>query len=169
MLLSENKILSPFRVAGHRHQLCLQAALEAAQRQCAASGQRLTRLRQRVLELIWQSHEPAKAYDILDSLKNDNMSSAPPTVYRALDFLRQQGLVHKIESQNAYIGCGDPTDAHSGQFFICNDCGTVAEIDDADIRHLLTQQAAYFGFKIGRQMIEIDGCCRECLAAQKSK
>ena len=141
----------------------MHSAIQNAKHQCEASGQRFTRLRQRVLELIWQNHEPVKAYDILDELKNDNASSAPPTVYRTLDFLQEQGLVHKIESLNAYVGCGDPTGKHSGQFFICHDCGVVAEIDDVEIRSVLKAKAEELSFRIDDEMIEIKGSCHECL------
>ena len=162
--MNKNKVISPFKPVAHRHEECLDSAIENAKRQCEASGQRFTRLRQRVLELVWQNHEPVKAYDILDELKHEKASSAPPTVYRALDFLQEQGLVHKIESLNAYIGCGDPTDSHSSQFLICSDCGAVAELGDVDIQNLLDQKAKHFGFKIDQQMVEINGHCQACLA-----
>ncbi len=160
--MRKNKIISPFRPVRHKHQECLQSAIEAAKRLCDASGIRLTPIRQHVLELVWQNHEPVKAYDILDELKQGNSSSAPPTVYRALNFLQEQGLVHKIESLNAYIGCGDPKESHKSQFFICHDCGSVAELDDADIRELIQQKANCFGFKVDDEMVEIKGRCQEC-------
>lgn len=160
--MKKNRILSPFKPATHKHQECLQSAIEAAKQHCDISGQRLTPIRQRVLELVWQSHEPVKAYDVLDELKQGHSSSAPPTVYRALDFLQEQGLVHKIESLNAYVGCGNPEESHTGQFFICHDCGSVAELDDADIRELIQKKANRFGFKIDDEMVEINGHCQEC-------
>lgn len=165
--MNKNKIISPFKPARHEHQECLQAAIQEAKRHCDALGVRLTPIRQRVLELVWQNHEPVKAYDILDELKQVYSSSAPPTVYRALDFLQEQGLVHKIESLNAYIGCGDPKELHKSQFFICHDCGSVAELDDADIRELIQQKANCFGFKIDDEMVEIKGHCQECLNSGK--
>ena len=106
--MSKSKLISPFKPAAHKHQECLQSAIAAAKTHCDAAGIRLTPIRQRVLELVWQNHEPVKAYDILDKLKQAKSSSAPPTVYRALDFLQDEGLVHKIESLNAYVGCGNP-------------------------------------------------------------
>jgi len=160
--VNKNKLISPFKPARHKHQECLQSAITAAKRHCEASGIRLTPLRQRVLELVWQNHEPVKAYDILDELKQDHSSSAPPTVYRALDFLQEEGLVHKIESLNAYVGCGNPKEFHRSQFFICHDCGSVAELDDTDIRDLLQEKAYQFGFKIDDEMVEIKGHCQEC-------
>lgn len=160
--MSKNKLLSPFKPASHKHQKCLQSAISIAKKHCELEGLRLTPIRQRVLELVWQSHEPVKAYDILDELKRTKSSSAPPTVYRALDFLLEEGLVHKIESLNAYVGCGNPEDVHKGQFFICHGCGAVAELDDDDIRDVLQKKAKRFGFKINDEMVEIKGLCQEC-------
>jgi Fur family zinc uptake transcriptional regulator len=165
--MKKNKIINPFKPAKHKHQDCLQAAIKAAKQHCDVLGLRLTPLRQRVLELVWQSHEPMKAYGILDELKQGHSSSAPPTVYRALDFLQEQGLVHKIESLNAYVGCGDPKEHHSSQFFICHDCGSVAELDDADISGLIQKKASHFGFKIDNEMVEIKGHCQECRDSRK--
>ncbi len=165
--MKKNKVISPFKPSAHRHQDCLKSAINAAKTHCDDSGLRLTPLRQRVLELVWQSHEPVKAYDVLDELKQGHASSAPPTVYRALDFLQEQGLVHKIESLNAYVGCGNPEELHSGQFFICRDCGSVAELDDADISGMIAEKAKQFGFKIDNEMVEIKGHCQECIESGK--
>lgn len=140
----------------------MKAAIVAAKSHCDAVGISLTPIRQRVLELIWEDHEPVKAYDILDTLKQSKSSSAPPTVYRALDFLQDEGLVHKIESLNAYIGCGNPRNTHKGQFFICHDCGFVAELDDDEIRRLFQKKAKRFGFEINDEIVEIKGYCQEC-------
>jgi len=165
--MKKNKVLNPFKPAAHKHQDCLKSAIKVAKAHCDVSGLRLTPLRQRVLELVWQSHEPVKAYDVLDELKQGHSSSAPPTVYRALDFLREQGLVHKIESLNSYVGCGNPEELHTGQFFICRDCGSVAEVDDADISGLIEKKANRFGFKIDNEMVEIKGHCQECRESDK--
>ncbi|MDO6806861.1 transcriptional repressor, partial [Wenyingzhuangia sp. 1_MG-2023] len=77
----------------------------------------------RVLELIWQSHKPVGAYELLPALANDGFNSAPPTVYRALDFLLDLGLVHRLHSLNAYVGCNHPGANHPVCFFICEHCG----------------------------------------------
>ncbi len=159
----KNQVITPFQSSRHQHKKCLQSAVSAAQKQCDAAGSRLTPLRQRVLELVWQKHEPIKAYDILDQLKNEHSSSAPPTVYRALDFLKEQGLVHKIESLNAYVGCGSPADSHqSSQFLICLRCGSVAELDDADIKDMLNTKAEAIGFRLKTEMVEMTGYCANC-------
>ena len=89
----------------HDHKHCVEDALAAAERLCAAKDLRFTPLRRRVLELVWSSHKPVGAYALLDKLRNEDLGSAPPTVYRALDFLIENGLIHRIERMNAFIGC----------------------------------------------------------------
>jgi Fur family zinc uptake transcriptional regulator len=160
--MPKNRILSPFKENGHAHQHCLESALAVAEITCQSRGVRLTKLRRRVLELVWNNHEPVKAYDILARLRDEHSGSAPPTVYRALDFLQAEGMVHKIESLNAYVGCGDPNYMHVGQFLICRDCGAVAEMDDDDVRFLLAEKAARLGFHIMTEVIEIKGLCSAC-------
>ena len=160
--MSTARIVMPFKESDHAHQHCLDSALLTAEKTCLERGVRLTRLRRRVLELVWGSHEPVKAYDILDKLHGEDFSSAPPTVYRALDFLQSEGLVHKIESLNAYVGCASPEHRHISQFLICHHCGSVAELDDPEIRKLLAKKAATLGFHIDHEMIEIKGMCSAC-------
>ena len=104
--MAEAKLLRKFSPGKHRHSLCIDEALATAEKSCEQAGNRLTPIRRRVLELVWAGHGPVKAYDILDILRSERSSAAPPTVYRALEFLLAQGLVHKIESLNAYLGCG---------------------------------------------------------------
>ena len=160
--MKNSRVLKPFRATGHAHQDCLNDALATADKTCGERGVRLTRIRRRVLELVWGSHEPVKAYDILYKLRTEHAGSAPPTVYRALDFLQAEGMVHKIESLNAYIGCGQPDNKHISQFLICHDCGAVAEMDDAEIRQLLSAKAERLGFRIDHETIEIKGRCAAC-------
>src|SRR5690606_28474545 len=118
----------------HDHARCVAAALAAAETLCQRRGARLTVLRRRVLELIWSSHEPVGAYDILQRLTEDGRRAAPTTVYRALDFLAAHRLIHRLASRNAYIGCRHPDESdHEGQFLICTGCGTVAELHDRRI------------------------------------
>ena len=106
----------------HDHRHCLKDALDRAAALCRDRGVRLTPIRRRVLELVWSGHRPLGAYDILDALQAERRGAAPPTVYRALDFLREQGLVHRIESRNSFVGCPDPDTPHGGQFLICRTC-----------------------------------------------
>ena len=146
----------------HDHASCIEDALAEAETLCAERGARLTDLRRRVLELVWTSHEPVGAYDILSRLGGDGRRAAPPTVYRALEFLLEQGLVHRIESLNAFIGCASPKAPHSGQFLLCTGCGTATEIDDTGVQAALAQAAGSVGFRPGHVTLEIKGLCRHC-------
>ena len=83
-------------------------------------------------------------------------------MYRAIEFLLEAGLVHRIESLNAYVGCGNPESEHSGQFLICNRCGVVAEMDDPRITRLLAKEAEQLNFKVEMQTVEIRGLCPQC-------
>ncbi|MGB8273652.1 MAG: transcriptional repressor, partial [Alphaproteobacteria bacterium] len=123
----------PFPGAAHDHGSCVAAAVEHAARLCAKRHARLTDLRRHVLELVWRSHEPVGAYAILETLRREGRKAAPPTVYRALEFLLAHGLVHRIESLNAFVGCVRPGSAHGGQFLICSACGAAAELNDGRI------------------------------------
>lgn len=155
-------ILAPFKGANHAHARCLKAALSKADAVCQSRGLRLTQLRRRVLELVCDSHEPVKAYDILEHLGTRHKRAAPPTVYRALEFLREEGFVHKIESMNAYIGCGEPGHHSASQFLICHQCGEVAELDDDEILEVMIKKAEVLGFHIDNQTIELKGLCIGC-------
>ena len=115
-----------FPKAEHDHGDCIADALGMAEQVCAKRGARLTKLRRRVFELVWSSHAPVGAYDLLRHLARERDGAAPPTVYRALDFLRKHGLIHRIESLNAFVGCCTPGEAHAGQFLICSRCGAAA-------------------------------------------
>ena len=131
---------------------------------CGERGARLTKLRRRVLELVCASHEPIKPYDLLNQLRKERRRAAPPTVYRALDFLTRHGFVHKIQSLNAFVGCGDPGHGGNGQFLICRDCGEVAEMDDPELIDLLSVHAHRIGFAPENQTIEVRGLCSGCRA-----
>lgn len=159
---SDSSVLQPFPAERHNHADCLEGAVAQVERQCIDRGLRLTKLRRRVLELIWASHAPVKAYDLLDQLRNERAGAAPPTVYRALDFLAEQGFIHRIESLNAYIGCGGPEREHQGQFLICGACGDTAELNDPDISALLRSKAETLGFKLGVSTVELKGYCARC-------
>jgi len=151
-----------FVAARHDHGRCIRAALGEAVRLCAERGARLTAVRRRVLELVWRSHEPVGAYDLLALLARDGRRAQPPVVYRALDFLRDQGLVHRLASINAYVGCSLPSRPHVGQFLICRDCGNAAEIDDKRVTNALASSADRLGFAIGDVAIEASGVCARC-------
>ncbi len=151
-----------FGCATQDHAHCMSAALEAAARVCARRGARLTRLRREVLAILWRDHAPHGAYAILEALRREGRRAAPPTVYRALDFLLAHGLVHRIESQNAYVGCPDPLRPHDGQFLICTECGNAAELSDERIRAAIRAGAGALGFRVTGETVEIAGLCARC-------
>jgi len=148
----------------HDHRICIVDALDKAAALCSQRGARLTQIRRRVLELIWSSHRPIGAYSILEVLKKERTNAAPPTVYRALDFLLEQGLVHRIQSQNAFIGCPnpDPNLQHTGTFLICTDCGNAVELEETKIDRLLEISASNQGFVIESRTVEAAGLCPDC-------
>lgn len=150
----------------HDHDHCVSSALDTAEQVCARGGARLTPLRKRVLELVWQSHKPLGAYDVLETLsREDGRRAAPPTVYRALDFLLDQGLVHRIASLNAFIGCAHPERAHEGQFLICRNCRIAVELDQPLIHQAISDCAAGMGFAVEAETVEVTGLCARCKAA----
>jgi len=160
--MGSQSILIPFKKQQHNHDSCVKSALSAAEQACKASGLRLTRIRRQVLELLWSSHMPVKAYEVLEQLQKINPKTAPPTVYRALEFLQAAGLAHRIESLNAYVGCGKPAEPHVGQFLLCTKCGAVAEINEPEITRILNEHAAQLGFATPQQLVEIKGLCPQC-------
>lgn len=151
-----------FNRHGHDHDDCIRQALAHAETLCSERGLRLTTIRRRVLELIWASHRPAKAYDLLNTINTERGNAAPPTVYRALDFLLEAGLIHRIESLNAFVGCGAHHEAGHPKFLICLVCERVAEIDSPEIDATITREAGRAGFTIDRETIEVGGTCADC-------
>jgi Fur family zinc uptake transcriptional regulator len=136
-------------------------AVEAA---CAARGLRLTPLRAQVLGLVAAAGKPVKAYDLLERMKTASGNAAPPTVYRALDFLLEQGFVHRLASINAYVGCHHPNVRHSVPFLICDGCQAAIELEDERIAGLLEERAVAIGFETRAQTLEVHGLCAACRA-----
>jgi len=135
--------------------------LDAAAQSCAAAGTRFTPLRRHVLHLVLSAGGPVTAYGLLHQLEGGQWAAAPPTVYRALEFLMQHGLIHRVERLQAYIGC-DEGHAHAAQLLICRDCGTVAEVDDHAVADALGHAAAGLGFVPLHTMVEMEGTCAAC-------
>ncbi len=146
----------------HDHRRCVSRALRAAEKICTERNLQFTPIRRRVLELVWSRHAPIGAYDILNALKKGEGASAPPTVYRALDFLLDAGLIHRIDALSAFMACEHPDQAHSGQFLVCRNCSRATEIHDPAIGHLLGQKATESGFIADSQSVEIKGLCTDC-------
>jgi Fur family zinc uptake transcriptional regulator len=150
----------------HDHAACVAAALAAAETACERQGLRLTDLRRHVLELVWEGHAPVKAYDLLDRLSSRQGRVAPPTVYRALDFLMGAGLVHRVASENAFVGCSDPNRPHRAELLLCQRCGFVAEVLDSPVWDAIATDAAQAGFTPQEQSIEVRGLCAGCRAEE---
>lgn len=145
----------------HDHDTCVAEAVAAAEALAAASTVRLTR--RRVLELVCESHRPVGAYDLLSRLGGERKTkAAPPTVYRALDFLMEQGLIHRINSLNAYVACFGPHRPHDACLLICERCRTVDESEAESVRRAIDKRADEAGFRVRQRTVEITGLCRAC-------
>lgn len=138
--------------------------VEAADRHCQQQGVKLTALRRQVLELVLGYQGVVKAYQVLADLQRMRGIAAPPTVYRALDFLVAAGLLHKVDALNGYIVCHHVGCNHEGLILVCAECGKVEELDATPMLDVLRQQAGQAGFAIGPQNLMLTGRCQECRA-----
>jgi Fur family transcriptional regulator, zinc uptake regulator len=148
----------------HNHERSTEQAMTQAEKICEARRQRLTPLRKQVLRLILENRKPIGAYQVLEKLSVGEKRSAPPTVYRAIEFLLAQGLVHRIASLNAFIACHHPESAHLPQFLICQTCQRTEEMCDKRINGLIYQRANKVGFNPSQQILEVQGLCASCQA-----
>ena len=146
----------------HHHPHNARAFVREVASACAMRGLRLTPIRMQVLELIAASELPVKAYDLLDRLKDERSNAAPPTVYRALDFLLDNAFIHKLQSINAYVSCHHPSVVHQVPFLICDVCESATEICDERVSGLLNEQAKALGFQPRAQTLEVHGVCKRC-------
>ena len=144
------------------HKASVSQVMQRAQELCSERGVRLTEQRRTVLRLLCESERPLGAYELLEQMRGMVKNPAPPTVYRALDFLLEQGLVHKLESLHAYIGCTHPDHPHASQFLICSDCGGVSEVEDPAVTRSLRAAGQAVGFHTDRPVVELLGTCAEC-------
>lgn len=149
--------------APHNHQACIDQALALARDLCLQRRSRFTPIREDVLTIVWSSHKPIGAYSILEHLTEKNQKPpAPPTVYRALDFLLENRLIHRIASLNAFVGCNDPAHSHEGHFLICQSCNIAIEMESSAINYAIDKIADKQGFSISSQCVEVAGHCRQC-------
>jgi Fur family zinc uptake transcriptional regulator len=149
----------------HHHVHDAPGFVAAVRRACGERGLRLTPPRERVLELIAEAGQPIKAYDLLDRFRaqEDTGRAAPPTVYRALDFLLANGFIHKLESINAFVACHHPNAVqHSVPFLICDRCHSAIELEDESIVAALDAAARALGFAPQAQTLEVHGLCARC-------
>ena len=140
--------------------------LEQARALCDRRKLRFTQLRRQVLELVCRAGQPVGAYQLLDELRDAGRSAAPPTVYRALDFLLEQGLVHRLATRNTYVACAHPQRAHAAVFLVCSQCGHTQEVHTGAVIDELGQEAEAFDFSIGYASVEAIGLCRSCRGAE---
>lgn len=155
-----------FPAPDHDHSQCAQAAISHAERICNDRGQKFTPIRRRVLQSLLSSHRPLGAYEIIEELASSMTRPAPITVYRALDFLMENGLVHRIESRNAFLACAHNHDSSAVvAFLICEVCGSVGEIPSAALARGFTEAAKGIGFAPKLSVVEITGTCAHCQQA----
>jgi Fur family transcriptional regulator, zinc uptake regulator len=148
----------------HDHTACISLVLHQAKQLCADRGVQLTPIRYQVLELVWDSHKAVKAYDLLDKIKPLQPAAKPATIYRALDFLLEQGFIHRIESLNAFVGCGHSGHQHEQLMLICKQCHEVEERPAAEVMRALADETQYAGFSVHSRAIEIHGICAKCVS-----
>lgn len=144
------------------HDSCVTEALDQLESYCQGKGLRLTPLRRRVFELVWASHKPVGAYQVLEGLTEEGRKPSPPTVYRSLDFLLEHRLIHRISSLNAFLGCAHPGHPHPAQFFICRKCGEATEVEGQALDRALDSEADRIGFDVQETTVEVLGCCSHC-------
>lgn len=158
----------------------IQQQLDLASRLCTEQGGRMTPQRRDVLGLILSTPTPVGAYDLLEQLKTSGRKPAPPTIYRALDFLLEHGLIHRIERLSAFVPCTHllhdhshshdhghtETCLHSAQFLICRTCGGVTEIADAPrVLEVLKNICGKKNFTMQSASVEVEGICEDCAKA----
>lgn len=149
----------------HDHAHCTGDALAQADAMMAARGARLTPVRRRALEILLESHRAMGAYDVLARLVAEGFGNQPPVAYRALDFLVEHGLAHRVQRLNAFAACMHPGQAHAPVFLICGTCGLVAEAAAAPVVAALEGAATAAGFTVERSTVEALGTCAACLGA----
>ncbi len=149
----------------HDHAKCTAELLSRAEQTCALQGARLTGQRRDVLNCVAQSHSAVGAYDIIERMAEKGARPAPITVYRALDFLESHGLVHRIESRNAFVACSHPHAGRPAAMLVCEACGLVAEFDMPELFAELKAAAEGQGFAPARTVVEMTGRCAACREA----
>ena len=151
--------------ARHDHAHCAADVLARADVIATGQGARMTPVRRRVLEILLEEHKAMGAYDALQRLAEEGFGNQPPVAYRALEFLVDQGLAHRIRRLNAFAACMHPGEVHSPAFLICRVCNAVAEAPAAPVRAALDHAAAELGFVIERSNLEALGLCPACVGA----
>lgn len=146
----------------HDHGRCSSDVMAQADALMAARGLRLTPVRRRTLEILLEAHRALGAYDVLNRLAADGFGNQPPVAYRALDFLVEHGLAHRIRRLNAFAACMHPGEVHAPLFLICRICDQIAEAREAAVAHEMDIAAGAAGFTIERTTVEALGLCAAC-------
>lgn len=146
----------------HDHHACTRNIVAHAEQVCARSGARLTEQRRDVLVCVAESHQAVGAYEIIERMASHGPRPAPITVYRALEFLQGQNLVHKIESRNAYVACAEHHDGAPAALLICETCGNVSEVLDRGAAAGIIDAARAQGFTVKHSVVELSGTCAHC-------
>lgn len=146
----------------HDHQNCMASTMAQAEALVRARGLRLTPVRRRTLEILLERHGAMGAYEVLERLAADGFGHQPPVAYRALEFLVENGLAHRIRRINAFAACAHPGEDHHAAFLICTACQAVAEIPADALRRLLDAAGLEAGFVVERASLEASGLCPAC-------
>lgn len=143
--------------------------IKDAQNLAKSKGMRFTPLRESVYRLIVNADKPVGAYDLMHALQHeadkagDNTKTiAPPTIYRSLEFLVSLGLVHQLNSLNAFVPCCHPASSHVAGFLICQNCQSVEEIQSLPIDEILAFSQKTANFTVKKSTIELQGICHAC-------
>lgn len=152
--------------ADHDHDHCCGGLLARADALAREKGLRLTPVRRRTLEVLLESHKALGAYEVLERLAEDGFGKQPPVAYRALEFLVENGLAHRVRRLNAFTACMHPGEPHRPVFLICTGCDQVAEAPGTAVAEAMTEAADAVGFRIDRMSIEAAGLCPACQSAQ---
>ncbi len=139
-----------------------QAILAQAEARAREAGLRLTPVRRRTLEILLEAHGALGAYEVLERLAAEGYGTQPPVAYRALNFLVENGLAHRIRRLNAFTACAQPAHEHRAAFLICESCDSVTEARADGMTRALGAAADAVGFVLARSTIEAVGLCRAC-------
>lgn len=140
----------------------IEERMSQAEALCERAHVRLTPIRRDLLTLIYSHNEHLTAYELLRLLRNTYPKAEAMTVYRTLDFLQKQQLIHRVASQNAYTACDTPEHQHQAQLLLCEKCGQAEEIKAAHLEEALHTMARQYQFVLSDKPMEITGICKNC-------
>jgi Fur family transcriptional regulator, zinc uptake regulator len=151
-----------FDPSHHNHADCQADLISRAEEICLARGSKLTGQRRDILACVAEGHSAVGAYEIIEKMAKTGARHAPVTIYRALDFLTELGLVHKIRCRNAYVACSHAHEGKPAALLICETCGIVAEVDAPDLAQTIARRARGLGFTPRQAVMELMGTCQSC-------